>query len=662
MRSAARVTLTTTALAPLVLLPASVVVAPGRWGSLDAAAIWGLGIVVCFVGWGSWLRRRLAPSVAVDWGLRAAWGFGLTVAAGGLLCLLGLARRPVLLVWIFAGIVLAARELTRSANWRRDRLLRPWRLIPLRWDTPLVVGLLCATGLVYVGAAGRGVANPSDDWLAYLPFIKMILKTGTLLDPFSVRRMAAYGGQSYLQALTSLGAEEARLQIFDQGICLLLLVWLVLGFGREAQGASRLLLALLVLVVLMLPDTRINSASEMSGVLGFVAVYRTIVLVDRRGLRGLGPALLIALPVAAVCTLRQNYLAVAGFMVMALGLSAGDGSAADRRRHLGRVALLTAACLLPWWALALRSNHTFLFPIFPGNYDPAYAALTAPASWEARFHLYLSAALSDTPIQLMPLLVLAAPALARRWHRGAMLGLWVGMVVGFAMVALSLPDADTFTIARYGFAFVVAFALAVGLAASEYLTAVPSKPDLAVLGVVLIAFAAQVHGTREAAIHSVDGALARLHGPDPNHPPLGAGGDELLRMQSVVPSGERLLVMIERPFLLDYARNRITHIDLPGAASPPPHLPLAAGGEKVADYLLAEGIRYFAFVRPDRAQSDIYSRAHWQRLLTGSARGWRITAPSFLSTFDDLDQLAQSRHRLYDDGHFVVVDLAARAG
>src|SRR5450432_2275487 len=174
MRSAARVTLMTTALAPLALLPASAIIVPGLWGALGAAAIWGLGMVVCFAGWGSWLRRRLAPSVAVDWGLRAAWGFGLTLAAGGLLCRLGLARRPVLLGWTFAGIALAARELARSANWRRDRLLRPWRLIPRRWDTPLIVGLLCATGLVYVGAAGREIANPSDDWLAYLPFIKMI--------------------------------------------------------------------------------------------------------------------------------------------------------------------------------------------------------------------------------------------------------------------------------------------------------------------------------------------------------------------------------------------------------------------------------------------------------------------------------------------------------
>jgi hypothetical protein len=657
MRSAANVTLTSAALAPLVVLPAAALVVPGRLGLLGAAAIWGLGMVLSFAGWGSWLRRRLLPGRQVDWGLRAAWGFGLTVALGGIFCLLGLARRPVLLLWTFAGILLAVWELSSSPAWRRENFSRPGRLFGLGWDTPLFAGLLGAAGLVYLCAAGRVIANPSDDWVAYLPFVKMILKTGTLLDPFSVRRMAAYGGQSYLQALTSLGVEDARLQIFDQGICLILVVGMILGFSREAPSASRFLLALLVLVVLMLPETRINSASEMSGVLGFLALFRSIVLVDRAGLRGLRPALLIALPAAAVCTLRQNYLATVGFMVVAVAFSDGAATPAERRHHLVQVGLLTVACLLPWAALALRSNHTLLFPIFPGNYDPHYAALTAPASWGARFKVYLAAIFGDTPVQLMPLLILATPALARRWHRGALAGLWVGSVVGFAMMAMSLPDADGFTISRYGFGFIVALMIAVGLAASEHLETTPSKPELAVLGAVLIALSVQIQGTRATAVHALEGAIDRMSAPDPNHPPLGSGAEPILRMQQAVPPGERMLVMIERPFLLDYARNRITHLDLPGASSPAPHLPFAAGGQQVSDYLLGQGIRYFAFVRPDQAESQIYSRTHWTSLLTGSMRVWRITAPIFLSTFDDVDELARTRRRLYDDGHFVVVDL-----
>jgi hypothetical protein len=117
--------------------------------------------------------------------------------------------------------------------------------------------------------------------------------------------------------------------------------------------------------------------------------------------------------------------------------------------------------------------------------------------------------------------------------------------------------------------------------------------------------------------------------------------------------------MIERPYLLDFRRNRIELFDQPGAVSPPPGVPLRAGGQKVGDYLLGQGIRYLAFSRPDKANQPLYSRPHWKGQLGSATRMWRNVAPVYLAAFDAVDQLAQSRRRLYDDGHFVVVDLTA---
>src|SRR5260221_4773061 len=116
------------------------------FGTVGGAAIWGLVVAVSFAGWGSAVRRRLVPALEVDLGLRAAWGLSLSVAVGGALCLLGLARRPVLYLWIFAGLALAAWEVVvwaRSAPQLGRRLLG---LFPRRWDTPLLVGLLVVAG------------------------------------------------------------------------------------------------------------------------------------------------------------------------------------------------------------------------------------------------------------------------------------------------------------------------------------------------------------------------------------------------------------------------------------------------------------------------------------------------------------------------------------
>ena len=597
----------------------------------------------------------------VDFGLRAAWGLSLTVAAGGFLCLLGIAYRPVLLGWMFAGIALATRPLLRgdgAAAVSLTALRARGRAAALRWDTPARLGLLALAGYLYVGAAAPGAVNPSDDWIAYLPFTQMIPQTGTFIDPFSVRRMAAYGGQSYLQAITHLVADPSGIQLFDQGISLLILVAMVLGFSREARSASRLVLLAVVLMVLMLPIIRINSASGMSGAMGFVAAFRTMVFIDRRRLDGWRAALLVALPIAATCTFRQNFLAVAAFLVAAIVLTPPGVDRPRRLRQLGQLGACVAVCLLGWAALAYRSNHTFLFPMFPGNYDPDYAALTAPASWAARVKVMLAAIVYGEPIHTMPLLLLVAPAAARRWHHRPLLGLWLGTMVGFAFIALSLPDADNFTIGRYSFAFIVAFAVAVGLAAAEHLDTSLSQSDLAVIGLVLVALGLQIHATTGSAVKAVEGAADRIRGPDPNHPPITSGQDEVRAIQSVVPAGAPMLVMVERPYLLDYARNPIRHIDLPGAASPAPRLPLNKGAEKIAAYLQAQGIRYFAFARPDKAQSELYSRANWNKLLTGRTRVWRITAPLFLAIFDAADELAKTRRHLFDDGHFVTVDLA----
>jgi hypothetical protein len=640
--------------------PLAVLAFPRWFGPLPAAAIWGLAVVLCFSGWGGWVRRRLAPGLDVDWGLRAAWGMALTVVVGGPLCLLGLARRPILLAWIFAGVALAARDAARAVAARPTQGPRA----PRSWDTQVLAGLLGLVAFVYLGAATRSGPNPSDDWVAYLPFIHKIVQTGTLLEPFSVRRMAAFGGQSYLQALISFGSDDAQIQLFDQGVCLVVLVGLVLGVARPEARASRLIPFLLVLVMVMLPEVRINSASEVSGALGLLAAFRTVVLVEREGVGGRRGSMLVALPMAAVSTLRQPYMFVVGFMLLALLVPAADEteSAADRRRRFLEATALTAAGLLAWSALAFRSNHTFLFPLFSGNYDPSYAGITPASSWEPRLRFYLGALFHDEPIRVMPLLLLAAPAVARSANRRALLGLWLGTIIAFALIVLSLPEMDNFTVARYGFGSVVALALATGLAASEQIGDVATRAEPVAVALVAAAFAIQIHGTHSAAVRNLGGALGRIFAADRRPPPMAATAPEVLKMQATVPAGAALMVMIERPFLLDFSRNWIALLDLPGAASPRRALPLMQGGEQVAAYLLGEGFRYFAFASPDRPQNDLYRRSHWKDMLVDPRPNAHGAARLYLAAFDDVDDLARTRRRLYDDGHFVVVDLAVRGG
>jgi hypothetical protein len=96
--------------------------------------------------------------------------------------------------------------------------------------------------------------------------------------------------------------------------------------GRVAprRGVDRLIGALLVLVVALMPDASINTASYWSGAALFLALYRTVAEADVDAPRRLALAGLVA---AAACTLRQNYLPVAvGFLALVLVFRSGGRS------------------------------------------------------------------------------------------------------------------------------------------------------------------------------------------------------------------------------------------------------------------------------------------------------------------------------------------------
>jgi hypothetical protein len=145
-----------------------------------------------------------------------------------------------------------------------------------------------------------------------------------------------------------------------------------------------------------------------------------------------------------------------------------------------------------------------------------------------------------------------------------------------------------------------------------------------------------------------------LRGADPGLP---AASPELQAMQAAVPPGALLLVRLHRPYLLDYRRNPIWVLDFPGAASPPPGLPFREGGESLARYLGAQGVRYVAFTyrtgvfySPDKhTPSNMGFPVPWLRPYNEFA--FAVTA--------DLTELGQTRQRLFDDGSVFVIDLAS---
>src|SRR5262249_2621173 len=224
-----------------------------NWSEFAASALWGLLLLLSYVGWGALLNLLLYPQRRLGWGLQAPLGMGLSLAVGGGLAMARLVSSGTVVAWTVLGIVAQGVCSLRGC----EPLVLRWRRIFGRHGHSLVFRLAVALFAIliflqYLRAVGNTSFNTWDDNMAYRGFARQLLDTGTLYEPFSWRRIASYGGQTYLQAMVLSGASPERLHIADNGICLLLVFGLALGYasGITSKLEGAVLMALVLITTL----------------------------------------------------------------------------------------------------------------------------------------------------------------------------------------------------------------------------------------------------------------------------------------------------------------------------------------------------------------------------------------------------------------------------
>ena len=629
---------------------------------LGGGAAWLVFLTAAVAGWGHVVAR--AARTEGDLGLRLAWGTAALLAVAGVFLALGGLDR--LALGGLSGVGFAAYA------WRQWTSAEPAALVVgrgvarLRADpqAALVWMVIASVVLLNVlGAVASQRANPYDDDICYTPFVRRLLDAGDLIEPFSFRRLSAFGGQTVLSALAAVRGSLANIYLVDHGLCQLITIALMVGLLR-ARGVDRLIGALLVLVVALMPDASINTASYWSGAALFLALYRTVAEAAVDAPRRLALAGLVA---AAACTLRQNYLPVAiGFLALVLVFRIRrpivSTLRADRRLWLaalvgGLVGL--AAYLVASW----RSNETFLYPFQLGTFNPHIRLIpTVWTGWqELRF--VVSVVLDPDPVRVVvPLLPLLLVCRDRRPGR-PLLALVLGSAVGFLLMCHAFSLADARNLWRYAFGYALALTVVIVVEASASPTAEgdaapPSLPALGRFWVVACLLAQLVlTGKSTARKYRVigDSVVSASRG--------GAGEARAVaaayrQLQAAVPAGATLVVMLDEPVYLDYARNRIINLDTPGHASYRPGMPAFRGAEAVAGYLRAHGLRYLAFVRTEQSRY-FYRRAFWVQRILIDVEIWRIVGAYMVDTIDNFAELAERYPTLYDQEGMVVVDLAA---
>jgi len=604
---------------------------------------------------------RIARADDPDAGQRAALGAAGYLAIAGVLVAAGVLTRPVVLALIglgFAGF--AWHEATAPvALWRRARD----GLGFLRGNPALGVfaGVLVLIACVrMVGAVATLDRNPWDDDVAYTPLIKRLLDAGNLVEPFSFRRLGAYGGQTVLQALGAARGSLSNVHLIDRGLGFGVALLGMVGHARQRR-TQPLWLALVALAALVLPEAAVNTASYWTGVMLFLALYRCAV--DERWA-------LVGLIAAATCTLRQNFLApvavfVACVLVSRLVALARTSSPSiawrDERRCWALTVGIALAAIAPWWIAAYGSSHTFLYPVVDGTWNHALSLRPQLTSWPHELGYLAVCGLETAPIVVIPVLAVVLPFVSDR-RLGRPLGaLIIASLLGFVLLAHGLLDTEVGPLWRYahGFAMTLFVVLGLEIGADD-----DAHVALAPIGrwLVLASLVLQIAMGRGALAKQYVALFDNLRQAAAidrrGDPAVHVERDRYRALQAALPPGAPVVVMLDDPALLDYRRNPIASLDTPGFASPGSQLPSFRGAEPLRRYLVAEGYRYAAFVRPERSHY-FFRRASWVPRLFNDNELFRIVAAYTIDAIDAIGELATTTTVLYDADGLIALDLGA---
>jgi hypothetical protein len=638
---------------------------------------WVVVLLCTLAGYGAAVERLVR--VEVDLGLRLAWGTAVVLALCGIGFAGGVLVRPVVLGLIGAGVIgFGVRQWTVA----RPTLLDAWHALPGLRARPALTAyfavLACVAAVNLMTAVADTQVNTYDDDVIYTPLAKRTLQIGNIDEPFSFRRLGAFGGQTALVALAGSRGCLDNVFVADGGVCQFAVYALLIGAVRrrrrdtDGQPIDTVLVGLFGLVVVVLPNTSINSGSHWSGVLMFYGLYRTLALTAMPGMPLRRLFVVVGGVAAAACTLRQNYIPVAvliPFLGLAFRLWPSPRERFRVERTLWLVTIATAAAvLIPYCIASYRSSETFLYPLWGGTFNPSIPTTpTLHTTWQ-EIQFWFRVILEPEPIRTF-LVLLPVMFVARDLRAGKPLtALSIAGVVGMILLVHSFTLSDARTMWRYAFGFMTPLFFVVVLEGAgagmrrDADEAGPMQVPLVGRMVVIISLLIQISVSARGMIRRYEVLADDLQAAAATHAHPRVDIEIPLtyaRLQAAAPAGAAIAVALDEPAHLDYARNQILNLDSPGFASYDAAMPTFQGPEPLAAYFLAHDIRYLGFVRGAASRYQ-FRREFWLKRIFLDTELWRVQGAYTIDAIESYEALAASRRVLFEHAGMVMVDLAER--
>ena len=621
---------------------------------------WSLFIFASFLGYGELLRRVLNRREFDDlgWGLKAAWGMAVVLAIGGLLMALHLAVTVVLSLVVVAGavaaVVFAADSLRRKPP--------TWSDFRVSWPG-LVLGGLAALAFAS-SIAWPFQIDPNDDVVCYLFFPQKILQTGTLIEPFNVRRMGTYGGQSLLQALVMIVGGERNAHIPDRGFGMLMIFGMLIHYSKQIPKNLALFRFFTVGCLFFVSVPRINTGSSLTGSALILALILTLARQPLAGEFNLRNLLLPSLLVAGAGTLRPTYLlCVAGIVALEpflRSLPSPKGWWPALKNAIACVLPSVVGALLfllPWMAVLWQSNGTPMYPLMAGTMNPEFTLLGNKGGVSFDIAHAFAYLMSPEALVLLFCMGLVGHVRARSLALAATI---IAVAVAwftsykFGVTILSESYRYTFPMLMPVALWILACALTQTESSNDSTGSKILFPVTLVLG-LLLALNLPNAG-RELGVQA-ESLAQQIGSRDPLVNPALTNADR--ELQNLTPVGSKIFVAVDTPYAFDFARNEIFTADFPGGSSIG-KWPLGQGPLALEKYLSAQGFKYIIASDFDNAML-LYTRKHWKEHQRPEWFFKEINGKYFLDFMDNVDAIGQGGRVVATAANLRLIELSPRA-
>lgn len=623
--------------------------------------LWSLVIFASFWGYGEALRRALKrPEFDnLGWGLTAAWGMAVTLAIGGFLMMLSLAKAPALTGVVLAGAGLAIffgsklLSQTLDTKSKKQSAREAWKFHPadiLLWG---LAALALASAIVWPHQV-----DPNDDLVCYLMLPEKILATGTLIEPFSFQRAGTFGGQALLQALVMIVGNETNGHTPDRGLAMIMIFGILMSAMQGVTGPAKWIGFFLLLAFWFVPVPRISTNGAMTGGCLLAALVATFSRVKSLGLRkNLAAFVPVGLLAAAASSIRPTFALVAAstFAGLTIWRILQDRKAKTVVNILPFLfsGLICVALLVPFMVVLYQSNGAPVIPPFSGFVSEAYQTFDFPETEKNFASLFNFLAGGPTVVILVMLAV--AAVLPGESGRGWVLA---GMLAASCLIVFRFAAIAYYDQYRYIYPIVVPMLLwyfATGLKITFQQSEGSEKISRRIIAatIALFVFVNAQSGIQELGAQFQSLALAN----EPNRSFLPAQLKSAYKsIQEKVPAGEKILTMVDASYWLDYSRNPMQSINAVGGASPPPGIPFGKGPEALRDYLRGLGFNYVIAVDFNNAVL-LYTRRLWTEATRPEWIYPQLWRPRFLDVMDSIDTFDKEGKVIARQGNLRLIQL-----